>query len=157
MLADGVLQRPMAVKQLLARLRFRFEDQQRMRERVVADDVSCLRHRARNIGALLHVASDHEERCAHAVLRQHVEQLQRVRIVRAVIVGQGDLLASSDSAGKCLPAPLSCWRHGLISRRRGCSSGGRQSNQSGEHDRIVNRGLTSAIHNCVRPRSNIFC
>ncbi len=73
MLADGVLQSLMAVGELLARLGRRLKNQQRMRERVVADDVSCLRHRARDLGALLHVASDHEERCAHAVLRQHFE------------------------------------------------------------------------------------
>ncbi len=100
MLADGVLQSLMAVGELRARLGCRFENEQRMRERVIADDVSCLRHRARNIGALLHVAADHEKRCSHIVLRQHVEQLQRVRIVRPVIVGQGDLLASADSSGK---------------------------------------------------------
>ncbi len=77
-----------------------------MCERVIADYVSCLRYRARNVGALLHVAADHEERRPHTMLRQHIEQPQRVRIVRAVIVGEDDLLASRHSSSKRLPVPL---------------------------------------------------
>ena len=97
-----------------------------MRERVIADDVSRLRHRARNVGALPYVAADHEERRPHAVFRQHIEQVQRVRIVRAVIVGQGDLLASAHTSGKRPPVPLTRRRHRLIPGCRSCGSG-RQS------------------------------
>ena len=75
MLADCVLESLMAVDKLRARLRCRFEDEQRVRTRVIADDMSCLRHRARNVGTLLHVAADHEESRAHIVLCQNVEQL----------------------------------------------------------------------------------
>jgi len=139
MLADGVLQSLMTVGELLARLGRRLKNQQRMRERVVADDVSCLRNRARDVGALLHVAADHEERRPHIVLRQHFEQLQRVRVVRAVIISQRDLLAPADSAGERPSAPLSCRRHALV-RCGGSGRCCRQSNQSREHDRIVNRG-----------------
>ena len=77
-----------------------------MRERVIADDMSRLRHRARNIGTLLHVAADHEERRPRTVLRQHIEQPQRMRIVRPVVVGQGDLLAPRNPSSKCPPVPL---------------------------------------------------
>ena len=71
-----------------------------MGKRVIADDVSRLRHRARNVGALPYVAADHEERCPHIVLRQDVKQLQRVRIVRPVVVCQRELPAAARS--RCL-------------------------------------------------------
>src|SRR6266478_7756730 len=96
----------MAVDKLRTRPLFRFEDEQRMRKRVIADYVSCLRYHARNIRALLHVAADHEERCPHTVIRQNIEQLQRVRIIWAVVVGQGDLLAPSSSRCKRASVPL---------------------------------------------------
>src|ERR1039458_1856282 len=136
MLADCVLQNLMAIDKLRARLRCRFEDEQRMRERVIADDMSRLRHRARNVGALLHVPADHEERRPHTVLRQHFQQLESMRIVRPVIVGQSDLLASPNSPSKRPPVPLAPPRPRLIPRRRSSSSG-RQSNQSGEHEEIL--------------------
>jgi len=141
MLADCVLQRLAAVEELLARLRFRLEDEPRMREGVIADDMSCLRYCAGNVGALPHIAADHEERCLHAMLRQHVEQVKRVRIVRPVVVGQGDLPASPDSMSERLSEPLARRRHGLVTRScRGGSSrqSGRQSDEGGNHDRIVN-------------------
>src|SRR6266446_7845310 len=96
----------MAVDKLRTRPRFRFADEQRMRKRVIADYVSCLLYRARNIGPLLHIAADHEERRPHTVLRQNIEQLQRVRIIWPVIVGQGDLLAPSSSRCKRASVPL---------------------------------------------------
>src|SRR6266404_4195077 len=96
----------MAVDKLRTGPRFRFEDEQRMRERVIANDMSGLRHRTRNIGTLLHVAADHEERRPHTMLRQNIEQLQRVRIIWPVVVGQGDLLAPRNPSSKGLPEPL---------------------------------------------------
>ncbi len=128
----------MAIGKLGARLRRGFEDELRMREGVIADDVSCLRYRARNFGALLDEAADHEKRRSHAVLGQHIEQLQRMRIVWAVVVGQGDLLASTDSTSECSSVPLTCRRHGLVACGRGSSGSGRESNESGKHERIVN-------------------
>src|ERR1035441_5704396 len=126
----------MAVGQLRARLRRRLEDEQRMCERVIADDVSRLDHRGRNIRTLPHVAADHEERCPHTVLDQDIKQPQRVRIVRPVIVGERDLLASPHPSSDRPPIPLPGRRHGLISRRRSSSSG-RHSEKSWKHDRIV--------------------
>ena len=46
-----------------------------MGEGVIANYVSGLRYRTRNIGTLLDVASDHKEGCAHVVLRQDFEQV----------------------------------------------------------------------------------
>ena len=77
-----------------------------MREGVIADDVSCLRYNARDIGALLHVTADHEECRPHAVLGQHFEQFQRVRIVGPVIISQGDLPAAAHSGSESPSVPL---------------------------------------------------
>src|SRR6266403_5617597 len=95
----------MAVDKLRTRPRFRFEDEQRVRKRVIADYVSCLRYRARNIRALLHVAADHEERRPRTMLCQNIEQLQRVRIIWPVVVGQGDLLAPRNPSSKRVSEP----------------------------------------------------
>jgi len=136
MLADGVLQCAAAIKELLAGLGGGFEDETRMGERVIADDVSGLRHRERYIGTLPHVASDHEERRAHVMLRQHFEQLQCMRIVWAIVKGQRDLFAAARAVSKCLSVPLAGRRHRLVPSGRGGGSSG-QSDESGEHDRIV--------------------
>src|ERR1700731_3014960 len=90
-----------------------------MGEGVIADDVSGLPDGASNIGTLLHVAADHEERCMHVILGQYIEQPQRVRIVWPVIEGERDFFAASDTVGEGLSIPLSGRRHGLIPRRRG--------------------------------------
>ncbi len=121
-LSDCVLQSLMAIGELGMRLCCGFENEPRMREGVIADDVSCLRHRARNIRALLQVAADYEKRRSHTVLGQHIEQLQRVRIVWPIVVGQCDLLASTDSSGKRPAIPLSCRRHGLVACGRGAAA-----------------------------------
>src|ERR1700675_1996006 len=96
----------MAVEKLRPRPRFGFKDEQRMCEGVIADDMSRLRHRARNIGTLLHVAADHEERRPRTTLPESIEQPHSVRIVRPVVVGQSDLLAPRNPSSKCLPVPL---------------------------------------------------
>lgn len=75
MITDCVLQRGAAVHELRSRSRLRFEDEQGMREGVIADEVSGLRHGARDIGALLHILSNHEECRSHVVLRQHFEEI----------------------------------------------------------------------------------
>ncbi len=62
-----------------------------MCERVVADDVSGLDDLTRNLGPLLHVASDQKKSCVHVVLGQYFQQAQRVRIVRAIVVGEREL------------------------------------------------------------------
>src|SRR6266853_499525 len=107
-----------------------------MGERVIADDVSGLRDRERYIGALPHVASDHEERRAHVVLREYIQQRQRMRIVWAVVEGQRNLFAAARAVSNCLSVPLAGRRHRLVSSGSGGGSGG-QSDESGEHDRIV--------------------
>src|SRR5271166_4367000 len=117
MLAYYLFQSLMAIGQLGAGLRFRLENEQWMRYRVIADDVSRRRDGARDVGPLANITSDHEERRRHVVLRQHVEQVKRVRIVRPIIIGERNLLASTRAAGKCSPEPLSSRRHRLVARR----------------------------------------
>src|SRR5277367_1391056 len=97
--AHGILQRFLAIDQLSPSVGSRFHDEQRMREGVITDGVAGLCDGARDLGTLLHVASDHEECRSHIVLCQHVEQSERVRIVRAIVVGKGDLLTAGDSVG----------------------------------------------------------
>jgi len=92
MLANRILQRRATFHEFRPRLLRRFENQQRMRERVIADKMSRLRHRARNIGSLLHVASNHKNVARTLCFAKNVKQLQRMRIVRPIIVSQRNLL-----------------------------------------------------------------
>jgi hypothetical protein len=107
-----------------------------MREGVIADHVSRLRHSTRYLRVLPHEAADHKKRRPDAVSGQHVKQLQSVGIVRSVIEGKSDLLASPNPGSESTPKPLAGWRHGLIA---GCGSsrGDSQSDQSGKHEEIL--------------------
>ena len=127
-MAEGVAQRCVAVGKLAANFGVAFESQQGMGEGVVADDVAGFDDLAGNFGTLLDVASDQEECCVHAVLRENFEQAQRVRIVGAVVVGEGELFRSSSQAGEGAAVPLSGGRHGLVAR----GDGGGQRGSSGQ-------------------------
>src|SRR5208337_3018956 len=116
MLAYGVAQGTAAIHEFSVRARFRFEDKKRMCERVIADLVSRRRDCSRDVGPFAHKLPDHEEGGVHAVFLEHIEQLQGVRIVRPVVIGESELLAFTFARGKSPPVPLACWRHGLVSR-----------------------------------------
>src|ERR1700722_6445437 len=85
-----------------------------MGEGVVADDVACAFHFSDDFRTLLDVASDQEKCCLHVVIGEDVEQSHRVRIVGAVVIGEGDLTGSALEARERLSVPLSSWCHGLV-------------------------------------------
>jgi hypothetical protein len=58
---------------------------------VVADQVPASSYLTHDLGPLLNKPSDEEERRAHIVAGEHLEQLQSVRIVRPIVVCQSDL------------------------------------------------------------------
>jgi hypothetical protein len=66
-LAQNIFQRGVAIGQLLAHLRRRFQHQPGMSHRMVADQMSRRLHCAHDIRTLANKAPDHEERRAHLV------------------------------------------------------------------------------------------
>jgi hypothetical protein len=96
-------------------------------ESVIADDMSGFDDFAGEVGTLLDVASNQEKCGMHAVLSEDLQQPQRVRIVGAVVVGEGELLRTSGNTGEGAAVPLSGGRHGLVGNRD------RGSGRSGEH------------------------
>ena len=76
MLADGILQRRPAIGKFLANFFCAFEDQQRMREGVVAHDVAGLNDLANDFRTLPHVATDQKKSCVYAVPRKNLQQSQ---------------------------------------------------------------------------------
>src|SRR5271167_957752 len=105
-----------------------------MREGVVAYDMASIYDLARDLGTLLHIASDEEKSRVHIVLREDFQQAQRVWIVGAVVVGERELLRSRDNACERAAVPLAGGRHGLISRGRQRDGGG-CSKDGSEHGR----------------------
>ena len=82
----------------MPRLRTDSEDQQRMCEGVIANHVPG-RATSRTISGRCRTYRPIMKKCsAHIVLRQHFQQLQRVRIIRPVIVGERNLLAPAREA-----------------------------------------------------------
>ncbi len=65
-----------------------------MGEGVVADLVAGVAHGARDFWARRDVLPDHEEGRLHRVARQHFQQPRGVRVVGAVVVGEGEQLAA---------------------------------------------------------------
>src|SRR5437667_7527450 len=107
-----------------------------MRKRVIANNVAALLHLQCDVGPLPNVASDHEKSRMNVVLRENIEQMQRVRIVWSVVKSQRNLLGPSRQATKGPAKPLACRRHGLIS---GGESGNASSSEDrNEHSWIVN-------------------
>ena len=107
---------------------------------VVADGVPGAGNFAGNVGMLLGVAADHEESCLHVVLGENFQQSQGVGIVRAVVVGESDLLCAARETGESFSIPLASGSHRLVtgrgSGRRGCCDGAGYGER--KHDGIVN-------------------
>src|ERR1039458_5796538 len=99
-----------------------------MREGVIADHVSRLRHSTRYLRVLPHEAADHKKRRPDAVSGQHVKQLQSVGIVRSVSEDRGVLLPPPNPGGKSTPNPLAGGRKDLMAGG-GSSRGDSQSDQ----------------------------
>ena len=108
-----------------------------MGDGVVADDVAGLDNFADDFRMLPHVVSDQKESGVDAVPREDFQQTQRVRVVGAVIIGEGDLMGGTGESDESFPVPLRRRRHRLV---RGCSGGsdGDSGGQDwGEHGGIV--------------------
>ena len=110
-----------------------------MGRRVIADYVTSLCNGAHDIGPLPHVTANHEKCCAYLMSRQHFQELQRVGIIRPVVVGESNLLAAARQSGERSPIPLSGWRHRLIARS-GRAGGSAEADEQWEHGEIVNAG-----------------
>ena len=143
-LAHGILECKTAFGELLPDFCFAFESQQGMREGVVADDVARAFNFADDFRTLLDVASDQKKCCWNVVIGEDVEQSHRVRIVRAVVIGEGYLTGSAREAREGLSVPLSSWCHGLVTGSyRGCDGDCTGYGES-EHVGIVNGRLAEA-------------
>ena len=62
-----------------------------MGKSVIANRMSGSLNGPGDIGPLLHVTSDEKERRLGLMFGENIKQPQRVRIIRAVVVGEGDL------------------------------------------------------------------
>src|SRR5580698_6529477 len=113
-LAHGVAESCAAPGEFAANFGVAFEDQQGMSEGVIADGVSGAGDFTGEVWALLGVASDHEKSCLYAVLGENLQQLQGVGIVRAVVVGESDLLCAARETGESCSIPLASGSHGLV-------------------------------------------
>lgn len=139
MLANGVLDRSAAVGQLLPDFRSAFENQQRVGEGVIADDVSGFHEFADDVGALLRVASNEKESCMDIVTRENFQQAKRVRIVGAVVVSEGELFCARSEAGKGTTVPLAGGRHRLV------ADGDERGSRSSGQDWAEHAGIVTAI------------
>src|ERR1700688_617644 len=134
--ANGALQCVAAFGKFLSNFASALEDQQWMREGMVAHDVSGFDDLPYDFRPFLHIASDQKKSCAHIVLGKDVQQTQGVRIVWPVVVRERDPFAATWQAGERAPVPLSRRRHGLIPRgSNGGDSGPRE--HCSKHGRIV--------------------
>lgn len=74
-----------------------------MSKGMIADNVAGLDDLAGEIGALLDVASDDKESCLNVVFGEDFEQVQSVRVVGTVVVGESDLARAARQAGESFP------------------------------------------------------
>ncbi len=138
MFAHGVGQSTIAIVELRSEFLRTLEDEQRMAEGMVPDDMPGLHQFTNNVGPLLHVASDQKKRGVNFVPGQHVQQALGVRIVGTVIIGEGQLLRSVAQPGEGTAKPLPSRRHGLVARSR--SSSGNRADQVAQHDVAIVNG-----------------
>ena len=134
MLAHGIVQRLAASLKFIFQLALRSPYQFGMSVGVVSDHVSGGRNAPRDIGALRDEASNEKKSRLNVVLAEHVEQMQRVRVIGTIIVCQRKL-ARIRAAGNRCAKQLRLRRHGAIgidSCSAGCGAGGNQQWQHGE-------------------------
>ena len=123
--ANRILQSIAALSEFLPDLGFALEDQKRMGEGVVADNVAGLDDRAGNLRLLLDVASNQKKSGVNVVFREDFQQALGVRVVGAIVVGQCDLARAARQSDESSSIPLRRRGHGLITRgNRGCGSDG---------------------------------
>jgi hypothetical protein len=135
--AHGVFDCGAAVEEFAADFFLAFENQQRMREGVVADEVTRIGNSTCDIGTLLHVAANQKKSCVNVVPSEDIEKMVSVRIVGAVVVGKNELARVARVSGKCFSVPLAGGRHGLIAGGD-CSGGDYECAGNGRnHDGIL--------------------
>ena len=71
--------------------------------RVASNRVASFNDGARDVGSLQHKSSNHKKSRLHGVAIQHVQKMLRVRIVRAVVIGQGQRLEPGSTPMKVRP------------------------------------------------------
>ena len=79
-----------------------------------ADHVARLNDLANDFGPLPHVAADQKKSRVNSVLREHLQQAQRVRVVRAVVIGERELARAARQSGERASIPLAGRRHRLV-------------------------------------------
>ena len=129
----------MSVHQLEAQAPCRSKNQVGMVVCMVADGVSRVANSAGDVRALANVFADHKKRGPRAVVRQDVEQMKSMRIVRAIVEGQSHfrwIVAVRERPA----VKLRGRRHGSVSgiARRNC--GGDDGGEREEHE---GRGATT--------------
>ncbi len=108
-----------------------------MGEAVVADHVASLGDFADDVGKLTNVAANEEKSGVDVVLGEKIKKALRVRVVGAVIVGEGKLTCKTRVSDECSAVPLAGGRHGLVAGGD-CGSRGSGGDGEGEHEGIVN-------------------
>src|SRR5205823_6448744 len=98
-----------------------------MAERVIANDMPAFRDFCHDIRPLANVAPNKKKRRADIMLREDIEQLERMRIVWAIIKGERNLFRPARQAGEGTPEPLSGGSQGLVPQdsRSGSTGNGR--------------------------------
>ena len=133
--SDNIFDSGLALHELLADFVFALESEQGMGEGVVADDMARLENFAGDFRTLLNVAADQKKGCMDAVLCQDIEQSMGMRVVGAVVVGEGDLSSAAGETDECLPVPLGGGRHRLVGG--GCRCYYNSGSGECEHGRIL--------------------
>src|SRR5437763_13138925 len=120
-----------AIFQFLPQAGSRSKNQVGMIIGVIADRMSGLLNGADDVRALAHVFSNQEKCCPGIMFSQQIEQMQSVRIVGAIIVGEEDLPWIA-AMRQCAAIKLRPRRHGGVSGITG-GRGSRKTCKSQEH------------------------
>jgi hypothetical protein len=135
--ADGIAQGRATIGEFLTHIGAALKSQERMREGVIANDVSAFDEFLDDVGTLLCIASDQKKCGFRVVTGENFQQTKRMRIVGAVVIRKSELLRSQRDAGKGATVPLACRRHRLIAGGDECTGNSRAGEYGGEHGGIV--------------------
>src|SRR5882724_7640959 len=100
-----------------------------MGEGVVADYVAGACRVAHDVRALCRVAANDKKGGANIVFCQDFEKAERVWVVGAVVVGEGDFFFAARKTGEGAAVPLSGGRHRLIAQRACGRAASRRTDQ----------------------------
>ena len=130
----GIVERALAILQFPANHAAMAENQVGVGVRVVADGVAGGGDGARDLGALLDKAADHEKRRVNIMARQHVEQVKGVRIVGAVVEGQGQPAGRAALSDEGAAVELRPRGHGVVAGGDGRRRAGEEGTRSCRRD-----------------------